>query len=286
MKIKTKQSKIEFQENQLPHNRAQVFWDVIKLHWRAILILDLILFVGILPLLVCLFFRDNYALGLSIKVANGEMTAEDRLNILRYAHLICAGACWICLYIFAIAVCVVTRFINRLVWYEPLFVKEDIHLALKNGYKSAAICATFAGIIIVVQKAMLFVTDNVFIQIIPVAVFIPFIGLPLLLAFMQSTIYEGKFSQLVKNSIALYIKEAPVVLLFGLLLFAPLLFVILEQFLIVKYIVVAVYILFIEIFFIMMFQLSCNYIFDKFINKEQFPNIYKKGLFIEQVSNE
>ena len=282
MKIKTKQSKTEFQENQLPHTRAQVFWDVIKLHWRAFLILDLVLFVGILPLLTCLFFRDNYALGLSIRVAQGTMTANERLIALRYVHLICAGACWLSLYIFAIAVCIVTRFINRIIWYEPLFIKEDIHLALKNGYKTATICATLTGMVIVVQKAMLFVTDNIFLQIIPVAIFIPFIGLPLLLTFMQSTIYEGKFSQLMKNSIAMYIKQAPIVLLFGLLLFAPLLFVILEQYLIIKYIVVAVYLLFIEILFIMMFQLGCHHIFDKFINKEQFPEIYKKGLFIEQ----
>ena len=88
MKIKTKQSQTDFQVNQLPHNRVQVFWDVLKLHWRTFLILDLVLFVGILPLLAVLFFRDNYALGLAAKVAEGTMSAEDRLATLKYAHLI------------------------------------------------------------------------------------------------------------------------------------------------------------------------------------------------------
>ena len=281
MKIKTRQSKTEFQSSLLPHNRKQVFWDVIKLHWRTLLILSLVLLVGALPLLACLFIRDQYALTLTAKVANGTMTIEDRLATLKYAHLICAGACWLCLYVLAIAVCIVCRFVRQLVWYEPIFVKEDLGLAFKNGYKGAAICATFAGIIIVVQKAMLFVTDNVFLQIIPVAIFIPFVALPLLLAFVQSTMYIGKFSQMLKNAILMYIKEAPIVLLFGLLLFTPLLFTIWEQLLIVKYIVLITYLLLFEVPFMMMFYLGCNSIFDKYINREQFPQIYKKGLYVE-----
>ena len=279
MKIKTKQSQTDFQVNQLPHNRVQVFWDVLKLHWRTFLILDLVLFVGILPLLAVLFFRDNYALGLAAKVAEGTMSAEDRLATLKYAHLICAGICWVCLYIFAIAVCFVTRFIRQLSWYEPLFVKEDLSMALKTGYGTAAICATFAGIIIVIQKAMLFVTDIIWIQVIPVAIFLTFIGLPLLLTFVQSTMYIGKFSQMLKNGVIIYFKEAPKVLLFGLLLFTPLLFTMLEQFLIVKYIVVVAYVILFETLFIFMFYLCCNSIFDKYINKEQFPQIYRKGLY-------
>ena len=281
MKIKTKQNKTDFQVNQLPHNRAQVFWDVLKLHWRTFLILDLVLLIGFLPLLTCLFFRDHYAVGLSAKVANGLMSAEERLTNLKYAHLICAGASWICLYFLAFIICIVTRFIRQLVWYEPLFVKEDIANGLKNGFKTAVICATFSGTIIVVQKSMLFVTDNPFLQAIPVALFIPFIGLPLLLAFVEATIYIGGFGQILKNSIAMYIKEAPKVLLFGLLLFIPLLATLLESFLMVKYIVLLVYILFFENLFIMMFYLCANNIFDKYINREQFPNIYKKGLYVE-----
>lgn len=281
MNIKTKQSATEFEMNQLPHNRKQVFWDVIKLHWRMLLVLSLVLLVGLLPLLTCLFIRDQYALVLAARVNDGTMSPEDRLATLKIVYLICAGACLICLYIFALAVCIVVRFVRQLIWYEPIFVKEDIAMGIKNGYKGAAICSTFAGIIIVVHRLMLFVTDNVFVQIIPVAIFIPFIALPLLLAFIQSTIYIGSFSQMLKNAIAMYIKEAPIVLLFGLLLFTPLLFTMLEQFLIIKHIVVVVYIYFFELAFIMMFSLGSNYIFDKYINKEQFPQMYKKGLYVE-----
>ena len=281
MNIKTKQSATEFEMNQLPHNRKQVFWDVIKLHWRMLLVLSLVLLIGLLPLLTCLFLRDQYALILTSRVNDGSMSPEDRLATLKVAYLICAGACWLCLYIFAIAVCIVLRFIRQLIWYEPIFIKEDISTGLKNGYKGAAICATFAGIIIVVHRLMLFVSDNVFVQIIPVAIFIPFIALPLLLAFIQSTIYIGSFSQMIKNAIAMYIKEAPIVLLFGLLLLSPLLFSIMEQFIIVKYIVVVVYIYLFEVAFIMMFSLGANHIFDKYINKEQFPQMYKKGLYVE-----
>ena len=281
MNIKTKQSATEFEMNQLPHNRKQVFWDVIKLHWRMLLVLSLVLLVGLLPLLTCLFIRDQYALVLAARVNDGTMSPEDRLATLKIVYLICAGACWVCLYIFALAVCIVVRFVRQLIWYEPIFVKEDIAMGIKNGYKGAAICSTFAGIIIVVHRLMLFVTDNVFVQIIPVAIFIPFIAFPLLLAFIQSTIYIGSFSQMLKNAIAMYIKEAPIVLLFGLLLFTPLLFTMLEQFLIVKYIVVVVYIYLFELAFIMMFSLGSNYIFDKYINKEQFPQMYKKGLYVE-----
>ncbi len=286
MKIKTKQSAVEFNENMLPQTRTQVFFDVIKLHWRVFLILGLVLLIGFAPLLVCIFIRDNYALALSIKVNNGEISAGERLTLVKYAHLFCALGCWVSLYFLAIFICIIVRIISRLIWYEPIFIKDDIRLALSNGYKTAAICATFVGLILVVQKAMLFVTDNIFLQIVPVAIFVPFIAFPLLLCFMQSTIYQGSFSQLMKNAIVMYIKEALKVLLFGLLLLLPILLSILEKYLIVKYIAIVLYLFFFENLFIMMFQLCCNHIFDKFINKEQYPQIYRKGLWNEQKDNE
>jgi len=284
MKIKTKQSKTDFQTEKLPHTRTQVFWDVLKINWRTFFVLAFVLFAGFVPMLLCLFFRDNYALGLSVRMSRGEISKEAALSLYKYAHLICAGACWVSFYFLAVAICFATRFIRQMIWYEPIFVKEDLAKALKNGYGSAAICATFAGIILVVSKLMLFISNNAIVQIIPAAIFIPFISMPLLLTYVQSTIYLGKFSQLLKNSIALYIKEALKVLLFGLLLLLPILFALMDQFLMVKYIVLSAYLLVFENLFILMFYLVCNHIFDKYINREQFPEIYKKGLYIEPES--
>lgn len=283
MKIKTKVSKEEFKEYQLPSTRKQVFFDVLKLHWRSFLVLGFVLIIGTLPLLACLFVRDNYALSLSMKLANGEIDASTRLLYVKYAHLICAFTCWLSLYFLLIAICIVARIISKLIWYEPVFFKDDIGLSLKNGYKCGAICMTFIGLILVIQSGMLFITDNLFLQIIPGALFIPFVGLPLLLTFMQSTIYQGSFLQLFKNSIAMYLKETLKVLLFGLLLLLPLLFAIIERFLIVKYIFIVAYLFFFENLFIMMFQLNSNYIFDKYINENQYPEIYKKGLYIQKI---
>lgn len=278
---KNKVAKTDFTSEKLPHNRKEVFFDVLKMHWRTVLILALLVVIAFLPLCVIAFFRDNYGLALSIKVQEGSMSAEDRLATMKIVHIIAAGCEWASLYFACLFVGPIVRIIRQLVWNEPLFFKEDFIKGLKNNYKNGAIVATMTGIVMVITKVTLLIGNNGIVQAIPLALFLAFIVPPMILTYCMGSIYNGKFFKLFKNSILIYIKEAPLMIVFAFLLVGPIFLSFMDNNLIAKYIIAACLLFFVIPLTSIIYYLYANHIFDKWINKEKFPDFYKKGIYIE-----
>ncbi|MCQ3034897.1 MAG: hypothetical protein MJ248_01535 [Bacilli bacterium] len=279
MKVKT--SKEDFEFSNLPRNRKEVFFDVFKIHWRLIFGIGGLLLLAFLPTLAILFFRDNYCLGLAIKVNSGEVTKETYNSYVKYAHLIASIAVWLSLYIFSIVFSGLMRIYRQLVWLEPLFFKEDFVKGIKDNYKSCAITFTFFGLLLVACKLTNLFTDNVVVQAIPIALSLVIIVPVLTLTLYQSAIYSGGYFMLLKNAPLFYIKDALRVILFTAILYSPLLLGIMNSYLPIKYIVAVVIVLFILPFTLLIYQLFSNYIFDKFINITQYPELVNKGMYKE-----
>ena len=232
--MKQKAATNDFEYSNLPSNRRGVFFDIIKIHWRLIIAIGGLLLLGLLPTLAILFFRDNYCLGLVISM--NEENKEIHLMYAKYAHVIASVAVWLSLYIFAIVFSGLMRVYRQLVWYEPLFFKEDFIKGIKDNYKPVAITFTFFGMMFVACNLTTFFTDNLIVKAIPVALSLVFLLPPLTLALYQSAIYSGKYSQLLKNASLFYIKDALRIILFTFILYSPLLLEIMNSFLPIKYI--------------------------------------------------
>lgn len=278
--MKIKAAKEDFEFSNLPHNRKEVFFDVIKIHWRMIFAIAGLLLLGLIPAIAILFFRDNYCLGLVINVT--EETKELYATYVKYAHIVAAAGVWVSLYIFAIIFAGLMRIFRQLVWSEPIFFKEDFIKGIKDNYKPVAITFTFFGLLLVACNLTNLFTDNMIVRAIPIAISLVFLVPPLTIALYQSAIYSGGYFQLLKNASLFYIKDALRVILFSFILYCPLLIGIMNSYLPIKYIAIVVMVVLILPFTLLMYQLFANYLFDKFINTTQYPELVNKGMYKEE----
>ena len=62
--MKQKVAKTDFSEQNLPHNRKEVFFDCVKLYWQKLLLLGLIMLACAVPLLTASAVCDTVKQGL------------------------------------------------------------------------------------------------------------------------------------------------------------------------------------------------------------------------------
>ena len=275
--MKRKMKETDFDYGDLPSNRFQVFFDVLKLRWKTFFLLGFFLLLGFLPLLAVIFIRDNYVLSLSYRVAREEMTAVDANSLNLKAHFTAACISSVCLFIAALPICGAIRVIRQMVWGEPLFFKEDFLLGIKTLYKHACIVCVFIAAILILDAFMPFISDNSILCALAFVLFLAFIVPPLLFAIFQSSIYQGSFFQFYKNGILFYIKEFPKAVLFNLLLLCPCFLGFMTSFLVVKYILLLVLIFAFLPYAIMANSLFYNSVFDRYINETNYPELVHKG---------
>ena len=273
-----KARKTDFTEMDLPRNRAMVFFDVYRLHWRRIAALGFFSLLALLPYLVLLFFRDHYAVALNALVQAGEMTAEvARASFVR-VHLYASIGAWVSFYWAAFLIGGIARVIRQLVWAEPLFWKEDFLRGAKENFKFGAILATFFGTLSLVSASTLALGNHPVLQSIPLALFLVFLAPPLIITYWEGTIYTGGFFKLLKNATLMYVKSVPMSLLLSLVLLSPIFLKYIQSNLMLKYgILLGIILLFLS-GFLMMTGLWSNHLFDRFINEQEYPQLVRKGM--------
>ena len=106
------------------------------------------------------------------------------------------------------------------------------------------------------------------------AVFLP----PLLYSLALTQIYTNKVTSEYKNAFILYIKTFPLTIVATLAVMIPVFFELIPTF-VLKHILLLVYILLFFPFAITGAYLFFISRFDMYINKEQFPEVYHKGLY-------
>ncbi|MCQ2742462.1 MAG: hypothetical protein MJ239_04095 [Bacilli bacterium] len=278
--MKNKVAKTSFVESSLPQTRRQLFADIIKNHWRTLLLLGLFLFVGLLPFMGCLLFRDLASLSYSMAYSRGDIDANTRESLVRTVHFYASIGEAASLFVFSIPLSGSLRIMRQLAWLDPIFFKEDFGSGIKDNYWGCAIASFFSGLIMVGIKAMMFTAfNNVFVIAIIIGFFIVLVLPPLFLSIAQGTVYKGTFRQFNRNSIALYLKHAPLALLFTSMLVCPFLLEMIQSAIVIRFITMAIVVYFVPPLSILAFLLFSYFLFDEYINKEQFKDIYKRGLY-------
>lgn len=276
---KIKARKTDFTYNDLPKNRKDVFFDVLKLHWRTLLVLGLLILVGALPLLIALFLRDNYSLSLVVRVTNGELDATKANNLNLKAHMLASIAIAISLFILIIPICGSLKILRNLVWGDPVFFKEDFISGIKNNYKNLAIISLFVGLMTFLEYYLAFLQADIFAIYIPLGLFVAILVPPMIYVAFQSNIYQSGFFNLLKNGVLMYIKQFPLTIVFDLILLLPLGFSFMHSFLLLKYILLVVVIVIFVPYLMMICLLFHNYVFDKYINSKLYPELVNKGMY-------
>lgn len=271
---KEKYSNTDFSSSCLPSSRARQFFFIMKNEWRHLLSLAVLMLVPASAYAAILVIEAIFFKSLS---TDGERLLSfliaDFIKILVFllASLVLSGA---------------ARVIRLMAYDEGLIFWSDFFSGIKENFKVFAICSIVYGLSSALPNLLAYIfsyagfkgggAEIIYALSIGLADLVVF---PFCLFVMsQETTYELKVKDYFNNASRLYLKNFLYCFLFGLL---PLGARLLENLSglsagLLSSLIGLIFLLF-PLFFLLWYEFSLS-IYDRFINKENFPSLYRKGL--------
>ena len=260
----------------LPTNRKEVFFDLLKYRKMSLFALSCYTFMFFIPLAVDLFYF-NYLESMAIVADKFEYL----FSLIFYSMLIMLP----CMVIGFIGLAGAFYVAKKMVWQEGISLASDFFKGIKENWKHAVINGVIFGLVLfglIVGGSYLYI----YAQVAPVVkgiglgalilLFLMF-GMVIALNFTQGVYYENPYGVTLKNSFSflgllnwkvflIYLLSTGVVVTLGLfnlltLAIGLILFAVLNSVVIVLYTLVS------------------HSAFDKYINKEHYPEMVNKGLY-------
>ena len=260
----------------LPTNRKEVFFDLLKYRKMSLFALSCYTFMFFIPLAVDLFYF-NYLESMAIVADKFEYL----FSLIFYSMLIMLP----CMVIGFIGLAGAFYVAKKMVWQEGISLASDFFKGVKENWKHAVINGVIFGLVLfglIVGGSYLYI----YAQVAPVVkgiglgalilLFLMF-GMVIALNFTQGVYYENPYGVTLKNSFSflgllnwkvflIYLLSTGVVVTLGLfnlltLAIGLILFAVLNSVVIVLYTLVS------------------HSAFDKYINKEHYPDMVGKGLY-------
>lgn len=263
----------DYTESDLPDTRKDVFFECYREHFSLLLKIGLLCFVILIPVIIISLMRDFYVY--SAWAALAEQTAENYVAICYAADAVYGLFQIIAQTLFAVLFAGVAQLLRQTLWNEPLFFGDD----LKNGLKSNALrFGVTAFLLSLINYALSMLTGSIVTYILQ-GVFVVII-LPVAVWFaLQGLYYKLGIMASIKNAVLLYLKTVPFTILLLVFTIAPFWLIMnLISLLLVRYLVLIVLAVLYVVPLTMCWILYASHIFDKYINKEHYPTIYRKGM--------
>ena len=261
----------------LPTNRKEVFFDLLKYRKMSLFALSCYTFMFFIPLAVDLFYF-NYLESMAIVADKFEYL----FSLIFYSMLVMLP----CMVIGFIGLAGAFYVAKKMVWQEGISLASDFFKGIKENWKHAVINGVIFGLVLfglIVGGSYLYI----YAQVAPVVkgiglgalilLFLMF-GMVIALNFTQGVYYENPYGVTLKNSFSflgllnwkvflIYLLSTGVVVTLGLfnlltLAIGLILFAVLNSVVIVLYTLVS------------------HSAFDKYINKEHYPDMVGKGLYL------
>ena len=275
--MKHKVAKTDFSEQNLPHNRKEVFFDCMKLYWQKLLLLGFILLVFCLPLLAVSAVCDTVQQGLSQQLADGIIDKTTYGGQTSWLKFIEALADILCYAIVCVGLSGVARVTRQMIWAEPLFFAGDFNRGIKQNWLVFCLCGVIASLL-KVYLAFAETSNGGLLSFLPLGVLV-IVVLPTEIWMMSaSTMYDIKFGKNISNSFIFYVKTPFVTWLFCAL-FASVAVFDLIGFVVIRCICIVFFVVVFLPIFMLLWQLVSYSYFDKLINKQSYSEIVDKGIW-------
>ena len=285
MKKRVRKVKSDYTREMLPHNRKEVFWDVLKLQWKSLLFMGVILFVFSLPLLVSAIVEDVYITSVYDSLPQNATIEQQQVaaySVLTFSSV--KSFVEILFYIvFAIGLAGVSRIIRQFCWGENVFFASDFSLGLKQNVKQYVWIALIGGFLfaisIVCANFSSIISDSILSIILyfPILLFIlvvlPIVGLILTMI----PIYSGSLLKRLRIAFVVFAQK-PLVFIAALIccLLPYFVCVIPNTYCHILGRIVGAIIL---PFVLLGWNLFCYNRLDEVVNKKYYPDIVGKGTY-------
>ena len=267
----------------LPHNRKELFFDLLRHRKMTLFALSSFVFMFFIPLAVDLFYFNFLE---NVAVANEKY--DYLFSLIFYSMLIMLP----CMIIGFIGLAGAFHVVKKLVWQEGINMPVDFAHGIKDNWKHAVINGLIFGILtfgLVVGGSFLllhFQVEPVWcgVGIGALILLFLFFGMSIALFFPQDDYYQNSFSSTFKNSfrfLGLLNWKALVIYLLstgGLVALCAINLVTM----IVGFVLFAI----LNGWVIVLYTLISHEAFDIFINAEHYPDMVGKGLYkVEQIDD-
>ena len=274
--LRRKVAKKDFSESDLPSNRFELFFDILKNHYRTLLGASLLFLLFLLPLLMVQFFLDLRGASLFLSFEAGEIAEADYLSQKGYIDSASLILFPIGMAIASIGLSGIARIIKRLCFLEPVFFFDDFKRGIKeNGAHFAMMVFAFSALV----SLALFVLSQFpgsLLGALPIGIVMLFVYPVALIFLPASSFYTMKFAPAVGLSFRVMLRSYGIVL--------PYLFVFLIPFglqfvpdVVLRYLLLGVTGIFSSAALVALFLFAFSR-FDKYINKTRYPEWVDKGI--------
>lgn len=273
----------DFTENMLPHNRKEVFFDVMKLHWKSFVLYGLMMMALSLPLFMLSVTETSVLSG--IVGDGGNITEEMKVQIFTLKTTI-AFFRIPCFLLIALGLSGFIKVIRQYAWEENVHFTTDFFSGVKANAGQMLLLALTDGILYALTTYsfnLSSVSANRFMSLVllfPVGVFILFIIPMTAYAIAAIPVYKNKFGKLLYLTFALAISSPAKTLLTLVGLLSPLVLQLIP-YLPVMLIGKAVFAL-ISPVLLLAWTLFAFTQFDKRINQTQYPELVGRGTYPQE----
>ena len=286
----------DFTKKDLPQTRKQIFLDLIKTQKRQMVSLSMLLFVFLLPLVVDIVIFNMFILNVSFN----EPSYQSLVFSLFFYMMIIAIPCSMVAFVGLSGLAHVSK---KIAWQESIMSGPEFFAGIKKNWKHALFFGLIWGIsffIFVVGILFMLRTQSMVSQ-----PWLNSIGIGLCIvqflvlsivsvyALTYDCYYVNSFRQVLKNSFIFFTAKFFKNLLFFLLTFGLVAGLILIELLVgsmvvdfIVQIVIIIVIAFLSSYMMIAWTLLSHEAFDQYINQFNYPEYYKKGLYISEEPKE
>lgn len=288
MKRKRKVALKDYSRDNLPSNRVEVFFDVLRNRWKTIFGLGILLLLFMIPLLTADIIEEVLSVQLLGMQQEGKIDGETLSTYLRTTYFIMGMVKILMLMILSIGISGSVCIIKRLIWAEGIQFFHDFTKGIRENWKKMLHLFLLMGVVITILKVaphmlsgMSELTGTSYTILRSVITAISVLLLMPLGAFVFSQIvyYENRISIMIVNSIAFFGKTW--IYTYGLLaaICVPYAMIIRLCNISTKIVVNSLAIVILLPLIIMIWLLYSCFVFDKYINPTFYPEIVDKGIW-------
>lgn len=274
MKKKKKSVKtIDFAISSLPKTRKEQFFDILSHRFFLLMGLGALILLFSLPFLGLSLYKDVSSM--AIEASNAEVSAKQQS--LFFTMLIYRLACLPSFLILSLGLSGAQKIFLELLYDEPIFFRSDFLSGIKENWKQYFLLASFFWLFWFISELASSFFTNIFVEVVFPGINIALLYPAIFVAFFLMNTYTNSFGKNITSGYAIYFKAFPSVFLTFLAVFA-LIFLKYIPLILVKYTVILLcFLLYLPISLLLGYENQMR-LFDLYINKEQFPNFYQKGL--------
>lgn len=281
MKKKLKAASSDFLPSALPQTRKDQYFFILRNRYGTLLFLGLWLLLTFSPIILTSFFQSQFEVGFYQKYVNGSLSQEDYRSSMNVLLIYGAILETVFTLLASLSLSGAGRIMRSLLWGEGILFWDDFKIGIKQNYRNTSLLFFFFGILLSLCRFV----ESFYIEYllgIPFYVLLILLVIPVfIIASIFSSVYECGPFRAIANATKLYFPYWWKFLLSGAALFVCLYALTWLESLpvLVAFLHILLCVFALPLYLLFLYSLSFS-LFDKYINREQFPTYYRAGLYV------